>query len=96
MSTEIIKVIENQKILPIIGKGSSLDIIDKFNRLLLEKYKVIIYMRYTRKRKQRGGNIDDLRASMSESLNFIPSIKKTPNTGPIKVPTPPKSPYKTA
>ena len=41
MSTEILKLIANQKILPIIGKGSSLDIIDKFNRLLLEKYKVI-------------------------------------------------------
>ena len=41
MSNEIIKLIANQKILPIIGKGSSLDIIDKFNRLVLEKYKVI-------------------------------------------------------
>ena len=41
MSTEILKLIANQKILPIIGKGSSLDIIDKFNRLVLEKYKVI-------------------------------------------------------
>ena len=41
MSTEIIKLIANKKILPIIGKGSSQDIIDKFNRLVLEKYKVI-------------------------------------------------------
>ena len=41
MSSEIIKLIENQKKIPIIGKGTSIDIKNKFNRLVLDKYSVI-------------------------------------------------------
>ncbi len=41
MSSEIIKLIKNQKKIPIIGKGTSIDIKNKFNRLVLDKYSVI-------------------------------------------------------
>ena len=41
MSSKIIKLIENQKKIPIIGKGTSIDIKNKFNRLVLNKYSVI-------------------------------------------------------
>lgn len=41
MSSEIIKLIKNQKKIPIIGKGRSIDIKNKFNRLVLDKYSVI-------------------------------------------------------
>ena len=41
MSSEIIKLIENQKKIPIIGKGTSNEIKNKFNRLVLNKYSVI-------------------------------------------------------
>ena len=41
MSSEIIKLIENQKKIPIIGKGTSTDIKNKFDRLVIDKYNVI-------------------------------------------------------
>jgi 2-dehydro-3-deoxyphosphogluconate aldolase/(4S)-4-hydroxy-2-oxoglutarate aldolase len=41
MSVDITKLIEKQKTIPIIGKGNSSEIINKFNRLVLDKYNVI-------------------------------------------------------
>ena len=41
MQTDIIKLIELQKKIPIIGKGTSKEIINKFNKLIEEKYNVI-------------------------------------------------------
>ena len=41
MQTDIIKLIELQKKIPIIGKGNSYEIINKFKKLILEKYNVI-------------------------------------------------------
>jgi hypothetical protein len=41
MPVDIIKLIEKQKKIPIIGKGNSFEIINKFNRLSKEKYNVI-------------------------------------------------------
>ncbi len=41
MQAEIIKLIKNQKKIPIIGKGTSIEIVDKFNKLIAEKYNVI-------------------------------------------------------
>ena len=37
MSSEIIKLIENQKKIPIIGKGTSIDIKNKFDRLVIRQ-----------------------------------------------------------
>ena len=41
MRTDIIKLIELQKKIPIIGKGTSNEITNKFNKLIEEKYNVI-------------------------------------------------------
>ena len=41
MQTDIIKLIELQKKIPIIGKGNSNEIINKFKKLIQEKYNVI-------------------------------------------------------
>tara|TARA_Y100001970_G_scaffold293500_1_gene440759 strand:- start:7304 stop:7855 length:552 start_codon:yes stop_codon:yes gene_type:complete len=41
MPTDIINLIEKQKTIPIIGKGTSFEITNKFNRLVSEKYNVI-------------------------------------------------------
>ena len=41
MQTNIIKLIELQKKIPIIGKGTSSEIIIKFNKLIEEKYNLI-------------------------------------------------------
>ena len=41
MPVDIIKLIEKQRNIPIIGKGNSFEIINKFNRLISEKYNVI-------------------------------------------------------
>ena len=41
MQTDIIKLIELQKKIPIIGKGNSNEIINKFKKLIQEKYNLI-------------------------------------------------------
>ena len=75
MSTEIIKVIENQKILPIIGKGSSQDIIDKFNRLVLEKYKVIEITLRSHDALETAINLKEQNPNINIGLGSIKSLK---------------------
>ena len=75
MSTEIIKVIENQKILPIIGKGSSQDIIDKFNRLVLEKYKVIEITLRSNDALETAINLKEQNPNITIGLGSIKSLK---------------------
>ena len=75
MSTEIIKLIANKKILPIIGKGSSLDIIDKFNRLVLEKYKVIEITLRSHDALETAINLKEQNPNINIGLGSIKSLK---------------------
>ena len=75
MSIEIIKLIESQKTLPIIGKGSSHDIIDKFNRLVLEKYKVIEITLRSHDALETAIKLKDQNPNITIGLGSIKSLK---------------------
>ena len=75
MSTEILKLIANQEILPIIGKGSSQDIIDKFNRLVLEKYKVIEITLRSHDALETAINLKEQNPNITIGLGSIKSLK---------------------
>ena len=80
MSIEIIKLIENQKTLPIIGKGSSHDIIDKFNRLVLEKYKVIEITLRSHDALETAIKLKDQNPNINIGLGSIKSLKMFENS----------------